>query len=178
MSIVIIKNSVITGIHRTKVGAHEAIPLIVQKDDSVQHIDPDCMLVKFPEDVAASLMKEITYPKNEAHKRPHDQLVEDVLGMKVGNVPANICGAFRHLLDSTRVKSIKCFSIGIKPRPSVRPSTNQKFRRSLSGMNRRGGGLVIDCHYELNLSRSADKTEIVNELKHLLSQNNGDEVVE
>ena len=43
-----IRNSVVTGIHRTKVGGHEAIALEVVKDDSVPHIDPDCVKVMFP----------------------------------------------------------------------------------------------------------------------------------
>ena len=92
-------NSTITGIHRTKVGAHRDIPLIVEDDDSVARIDPNCMLVRFPdlEDIPVHLHKAVTYPKNPEHKRFVDQLVEDVVGQKVGNVPANICGLFRRL---------------------------------------------------------------------------------
>ena len=57
MSTVIkIKNSIVTGIHRTKVASHEDIALNVEKDDTIQHIDPDCMKVVFPTEVANCLL--------------------------------------------------------------------------------------------------------------------------
>ena len=86
--------SVVTGIHRTKVGANRDIPLLVGDDNSIPTIDANCMLVRFPgiEDIPVHLHKVVTYPKNPKHKRYTDQLAEDVAGKKVGNVVANICG--------------------------------------------------------------------------------------
>ena len=37
----IVLNSVITGIHKTKMGAHRDVRLLVENDDGIQHIDPD-----------------------------------------------------------------------------------------------------------------------------------------
>ena len=69
-AIIVIKNSTIAGIHKTKVSSHEDIALNVVADDSISHIDPDCMQVVFPlrDEVPAALLEEITYPKNPAHK--------------------------------------------------------------------------------------------------------------
>ena len=105
-------NSTITGIHRTKVGAHPDIPLIVEDDNSIPSIDPNCMLVRFPdlEDLPVHLHKAVTYPKNPEHKRFVDQLVEDVVGQKVGNVPANICGLFRRLKRNGLVRLIQWYT--------------------------------------------------------------------
>ena len=50
---IIIDNSVITGIHITGVGSHEAIPLIAEMDNSIPDIDPTCMRWK----------SEFTHPK-------------------------------------------------------------------------------------------------------------------
>ena len=47
MSLVVVKNSVITGVHRTKVGSHKTVALIVEADNSIPHIDPECMKVCF-----------------------------------------------------------------------------------------------------------------------------------
>ena len=90
----VVLTSVVTGIHRTKVGSHREIKLLVEDDDSVPHIDPNCMIVRFPgfEDIPEKLHSAITYPKNPANKRFTDQHVNDVVHRKVGNVPANFCG--------------------------------------------------------------------------------------
>ena len=106
-NIITLKNSTITGIHKTKVGAHQFVAMNVERDDEIQHIDPQCMKVIFPSHVAQALLHEVTYPKNSEHRRYKDQLVEDCLGKKVGNVPANICGFFRKLLQDGLVKNIK-----------------------------------------------------------------------
>ena len=105
-------NSTITGIHKTKVGAHREIALAVEDDDSIPNIDPNCMLVRFPdlEDIPQRLHKAVTYPKNPEHKRFFDQLVEDVVGQKVGNVPANICGLFRKLKRDGLVRRIQWYA--------------------------------------------------------------------
>ena len=38
----------ISGLHRTKIGANRNARLIVENDDTISHIDPNCMLVKVP----------------------------------------------------------------------------------------------------------------------------------
>ena len=106
----IVLNSVISGIHKTKIGAHRDVQLIVENDDTIQHIDPDCMLVRVPclEDIPSELHSAIAYPKSRNPRDPRqaDQLVKDTVGKKVGNVPSNICGLFRSLKDSREVKEI------------------------------------------------------------------------
>ena len=109
----IIVSSVVTGIHRTKVGAHRDIPLLMENDNTIPDIDPNCIVVRFPEiqQIPERLHKAITYPKNPEHKRYEDQLVEDVAGRKVGNVPANICRLFRDLKRDGRVERLQWYVI-------------------------------------------------------------------
>ena len=97
MSLVVVKNSVISGVHRTKVGPHEAMTLIVEADNSISHIDLECMKVVFP--------------KNPDHKQFKDQLVEDVLGKVVGNVTPNLCHLFHRLLERNLVRNMKWYVI-------------------------------------------------------------------
>ena len=69
----IIITSVVAGVHRTKVGSHPQIELIVgahrdvqllvENDDSIADIDPDCMLVTVSsiEDIPPELHSEVSY---------------------------------------------------------------------------------------------------------------------
>lgn len=106
----IVVSSVITGIHRTKVSSHRDIKLLVENDDSIPGIDPDCMIVRMPllEQIPIQSHGKIAYPKSRNPKDPRqtDQLVRDVAGKKVGNVPSSICGLFRNLKRQKRVKDI------------------------------------------------------------------------
>ena len=106
----IIITSVISGIHRTKVGSHRDVKLIVENDDSIQHIDPNCMVVRIPpiEDIPAELHRVVSYPRsrNPGDPRQTDQLIYQVAGRKVGNVPSNLCGLFRRLKQERKVKDI------------------------------------------------------------------------
>ena len=54
----IIVTSVISGLHRTKVGSHRDVKLVVENDDTVPEIDPNCMVVNVPpiEDIPAGLI--------------------------------------------------------------------------------------------------------------------------
>ena len=63
MAVVTIKSSSVTGIHRTKVSSHEDVTLLVHEDNSIPHIDPQCMKVMFPMHVDAQLREEIVWPK-------------------------------------------------------------------------------------------------------------------
>ena len=109
----IVITSVVTGIHITKVGAHKDISLLLENDDTIPDIDPNCILVRFPniEQVPERLHKAVTYPKNPVNKRFVDQLVEDVAGRKVGNVPANVCHLFRDLKRDSRVERLQWYVI-------------------------------------------------------------------
>ena len=48
------------------------------------------------------------------------------------------------------------FAVGERPLPSVRPSTKQKFNKQ-GRMDRRGGGLVLECNYVLTLCSGVDR---------------------
>ena len=102
--------SAIAGIHRTKVGSHPRIELMVEADNSVGEIDPNCMLVRLPplEQLSPELHRLVTYPKSRNPKDPRrtDQLALEVAGKKVGNVPANLCGLFRKLKANGHVRKI------------------------------------------------------------------------
>ena len=106
----VIINSRISGIHKTKVGAHRDVKLLVLEDDSIQHIDPDCMFVRVPllEDIPSELHSAVAYPKSRNPRDPRqtNQLVKETAGRKVGNVPSNMCGLFRKLKRDAKVKEI------------------------------------------------------------------------
>ena len=63
-------HSVISGLHETKVGAQRDVRLLVEGDDSVGDIDPECMLVRAPslEEIPPHLHNEIAYPKSRKPK--------------------------------------------------------------------------------------------------------------
>ena len=173
---IVIKSSRITGIHRTKISSHEEVTLLVERDDSVQHIDPQCMKVMFPMFVEHHLRDEIVWPKNPAHKRFQDQRVRDCIGKKVGNVPANLAGLFRRILASNKVSKITSHSMGMKPQPSRRPPTKSKFRKGRGGeKDRRGGGLVLACSYQLHLSDEKYRSSVLNEVGVFIEGDDGDE---
>lgn len=176
---IVIQFSTIRGIHRTMLSSHEDVVLSVEVDDTIRHIDPQSMRVMFPPTVPAHLLHEITWPKNPKHKRFDDQLVRDCVGRKVGNVPANLAGFFRKcLLYSGHITSITCISTGTKPRPSVRPNTKEKFRKSWSGgQDRRGGGLVLDCRYEIGITHPRYREDIVHEVQKFLAEQDGGEEI-
>ena len=84
-------SSVIAGIHHTGVGSHRDIQLVVENDDTVTEIDPDCVLVCHPksENLPPHLKDVVTYPKSRdpKSKRKTNQLAFQVCGKKVGNQP-------------------------------------------------------------------------------------------
>ena len=106
----IIVKSVVAGIHKTKIGANREVRLLVEIDDSVPHIDPNCMLVRVPAliNIPQRLHGAISYPKSRSPRDPRqtDQLVRQTAGKKVGNVPSNLCGLFRRLKNQRKVRDI------------------------------------------------------------------------
>ena len=69
MTKIVIQFSTITGIHCTNVSSCEEVTLLVEKDDSIPHIDKECMKVMFPHDVPSELLDNVTWPKNPKNKR-------------------------------------------------------------------------------------------------------------
>ena len=65
-------NSAISGLHKTKIGANRDVRLIVENDDTISHIDPNCMLVKVPllEDIPPELHNAINLEIQEIQERP------------------------------------------------------------------------------------------------------------
>ena len=62
----VIISSVVSGIHRTKVGGHREIPLLLVNDDTIPNIDPNCVVVRYPEidQIPSQPNQAVTYPKN------------------------------------------------------------------------------------------------------------------
>ena len=106
-------NSVIAGIHHTKVGSHPSIELLVEADDTIPGTDPNCMLVRMPskEQLSPGALNLVTYPKSRNPRDPRkvDQLAWQVVEKKVGNVPTKLCGLFRELKACGKVKKISWY---------------------------------------------------------------------
>jgi hypothetical protein len=106
----IVITSVISGIHKTKIGANRHVELRVENDNTIPDIDSNCMAVWVPsiEDIPPELHQAIAYPKSRNPKDPRqrDQLVSETAGRKVGNVPSNLCGVLRRLKEKHLVKKI------------------------------------------------------------------------
>ena len=149
MTEITIHNSTITGLHATKKSCHSTIALNVVPDSTGK--DPDAMKVVVPglESLKPESLDLITWPKNPMRKRYIDQLVRDVAGQKIGNVPANLCGAFKELLNDGHAVTITARATAEKPRASTKPPTKQSFQKRSNGLDRRGGG-VLDCIYTLH----------------------------
>ena len=69
------------------------------------------------------------------------------------------------------------FPVGLKPRPSTTPPTKSKYRKSpyAGGRDRRGGGLVLDCHYIIEVKCPSYRSAVVSELRSFLDALGGDE---
>ena len=58
--------------------------------------------------------------------------------------------------------------------PSVAPATKQKFSRR---RNQRGGGLVLECHYIIELKAGIDSNGPLMEIQNVLNGLEGNETV-
>ena len=58
--------------------------------------------------------------------------------------------------------------------PSVQLKSKQKFSRPA---NRRGGGLVLECQYVMELMPGVDNSRILREVEQVLKSMEGDETV-
>lgn len=159
--------------------SHPDIPLVVVPDPSRRQYDVNCLKILCPllRDIPSNLHKEIVWPRNIRSGRLKDVLVSDVAGQKIGNVPANLCGLFKDLIDNRRVKSITCYSTGHKPRSSRIVESSQRFLKSAQGgRDRRGGGVVLDCKYILTVD-SSNRSAVIEEIRDFLKDHDGQEVV-
>ena len=121
---IVIRNSTISGLHATRTSSHPDVVLKVLPDDTTSK-DVNAMKVMVPplNDLSEDTLNQITWPRNPDRRRFIDQRVRDVVGKKVGNVPANLCGIFRVLLRDGLVTKITAISSAVKPRASIRPPT-------------------------------------------------------
>ena len=146
MSSIIIRNSTISGLHATKCSSNPEVTLLVCPDTTWKDSNAMKVVVPHLENLPLDSHDLVTWPKNHARKRFVDQKIRDVAGKKVGNVPANLCGVFKDLLDEGIATRITARSTAMKPRVSTRPCTQQSFQKR-PGLDRRGGGVVLDCIY-------------------------------
>ena len=66
------------------------------------------------------------------------------------------------------------YSVGERPLPSVAPPTKQKFSKV---QNRRGGGLVLECQYFLQVAPDVDSEMVMREVKDVLAKMQGNETI-
>ena len=151
---IVLHNSAISGLHSTKTSSHPDITLLIDAD--ITHKDPNAMKVVVPmlQNLPPESLEMVTWPRNPESKRFVDQVVRDVAGKKVGNVPANLCGVFKDLLREGVATGITARSTADKPRASRNPPTQQSFQKRVNELDRRGGGVVLDCLYTISVTSS------------------------
>ena len=177
MADICIDNSVISGLHMTRISSHRDVELKVVPDDDALFYDPNCMQVVCPklENISPELHGAVVWAKNPQSKRPHDILQSHAAGKKIGNVPANLCGLLKNLLVSGQVNAIKCFPTGDKPRRSTVVPPKQSFRKEPYGRkDRRGGGVVLDCRYVLK-PHGRSREEVITAINNFLADHDGTE---
>ena len=175
--IIVIHNSTISGLHATKTSSHPEVTLLIGPD--VTDKDPNAMEVVVPmlQNLPLELLDMVTWPKNPERKRFVDQVVRDVAGKKVGNIPANLCAIFKDLLREGIATGITARCTTNRPRASIRPPTKESFEKRPNGLDRRGGGVVLDCQYTISLSSSC-RHSAVRRLEDALKEIGGDESLE
>jgi len=143
MKVLKVTNSAIKGYHIFKIKPHESIKMLVIPELNNSY-DANAMLIQMP------AIQDIDENLHEENTGKDDTKVTDIAGKKVGRVPANLAVIFRKLLTSGKIKSISCVSEG-RPRHSLNPHFKQFFyKNARSGRDRRGGGAIIPCTFEIN----------------------------
>ena len=174
MSEIVVRNSTISGLHATKCSSNPEITLSVCPDTTWKDSDAMKVIVPSLENLPLESHHLVTWPKNPARKRFKDQKIRDVAGKKIGNVPANLCAVFKDLLGRGVATRITARSTAEKPRASVRPPTQQSFQKRTLGLDRRGGGVVLDCRYIIHVTSSGRSTAI-RRLEDIIEEIGGDE---
>ena len=73
------------------------------------------------------------------------------------------------------VHTIHCYSTGDKPRSNRMVPHKQSFCKGGAGaLDRRGGGVVLDCRYQLRIVNGM-RSRVVRELEDFLDSNDGPE---
>ena len=84
----------------------------------------------------------------EAKESSPEQRVKDIADKVVGRVPANLCKLFLLVLSKREVSKITWIA-SESPVLSKIPPPEQSFFRNKGGHDRRGGGKVIPCEFQL-----------------------------
>lgn len=115
--------------------------LIPEEDNSY---DPNAVKVQMPslEQMPQTCFDQMT--------KDEEQRVKSLARNVVGRVPANLCGAFRKIMEKDLLlEDIRCEYNGIMS-DSVNPPKYQKFKRNLfGGLDTPGGGVDLKCTYVL-----------------------------
>ena len=148
MNMLTIVNSNIKGYHFFKRQPRPLVEMVV-KEEITNPYDADAMVVVMPslDDIHPSLYDEITHA-SKGWNDP-EQTVRTNAGKIIGRVPANIGKIFNQLLKEGDVKKVTCWSVE-DPKLSKIPPPEQSFKRNPVGYDRRGGGAIIKCKYQLH----------------------------
>ena len=106
--------------------------------------DPNAVVVRMPS------LEQIDQTSFNLMTKEEEQRVKNSAGNVIGRVPANLCRAFREIMEKDwLLEDIKCQYNGIV-RDSVNPPKYQKFERNLSGgLDTPGGGVDLESTYVL-----------------------------
>ncbi|XP_070549244.1 uncharacterized protein [Ptychodera flava] len=163
--------STISGYHYFHIRPHVDIQLVVAKEPNNKK-DPKAMSVLMPtlDDIPGYLHETIT---READKRNPKQIIKDIAGKQVGRVPANLCGAFRRVLDEGEA-NISCHYLGITQR-SQAPPAHQSYQRG-KRFDRQGGGAVCLCRYDVMVPRGR-RVSVLNIIQDAIDKMQGDNFI-
>ena len=106
--------------------------------------DPNAVIVKMPP------LGQIAQTCYSLMNKEEEQRIKSLAGNVVGRVPANLCGAFRKIMETDYLlEDIRCEYNGIVS-DSVNPPKYQKFKRNpFGGLDTPGGGVDLKCTYVL-----------------------------
>ncbi|VDI56325.1 Hypothetical predicted protein [Mytilus galloprovincialis] len=110
--------------------------------------DENAVLVKIPDlvDLPEHVLDQLPEGSNQ---RPLRQLA----GRPVGRVPANVCKAFKQLLQTQMAKKVICRYTGMAA-PSRNPPSHQRFHRTNRIFDIPGGGAELSCDYFILINKS------------------------
>ncbi|XP_061170668.1 uncharacterized protein LOC133180108 [Saccostrea echinata] len=137
----------IKGYHAFRIRPHPEIYLNVELEDNPY--DPNAMKVCFP-----TLQHIPQHLQNAVTQDNHLQRVRHIAGKQIGRCPANLCRAFRLMLEREYATSIVCKCSG-EVIQSTRPHLHQQYRRR-RGNERHdlpGGGAELKCFYVIYIKR-------------------------
>ena len=158
-------HSVIVGLHTTGNGSHPLIVLDVVEDNDVDK-DPDCMRVVC-NNVPTHHRKLVTWPANEEKNRP-DQLAADIINMKIGNVPANLCGFLRRCEGIQKITAMSKTN-----RPVGVRGPRRAFQKMTMGQDQSGKGIELPCVYDIYLKDYSQLRQIETQIQQFLVTYNG-----